>query len=74
MATMTLELTEADIARRAYEIFESEECGTEEENWLRAEQELLATAGEAAPKRRRLTAVKTGGEKTTRARKAKPSG
>jgi hypothetical protein len=33
-------LAEDDIARRAYELSESEEGGTPEENWLRAESEL----------------------------------
>jgi len=28
------------IAQRAYEISQSDEAGTDEENWLRAEQEL----------------------------------
>jgi hypothetical protein len=32
------------IARRAYEIFESGEGGTPEENWKRAEQELQGEA------------------------------
>jgi hypothetical protein len=33
-------LAEEDIARRAYEISQSEEGGTAEENWRRAEAEL----------------------------------
>jgi hypothetical protein len=33
-------VTEEDIARRAYEISQSDDNGTEEENWLRAEREL----------------------------------
>jgi hypothetical protein len=33
-------LAKDDIARRAYELSESEEGGTPEENWLRAEAEL----------------------------------
>ncbi|HEY1479788.1 MAG TPA: hypothetical protein VGF46_07140 [Gaiellales bacterium] len=35
------EITAALIAERAYEISLSEACGSPEENWLRAEQELL---------------------------------
>lgn len=33
-----------EIARRAYEIFESGEGGTAQENWERAERELTAEA------------------------------
>jgi hypothetical protein len=33
------------IARRAFEISESEDAGTPEENWLRAERELRGGAG-----------------------------
>jgi Protein of unknown function (DUF2934) len=32
------------IAQRAYEISQTDEAGTEEENWLRAEQEIRASA------------------------------
>ena len=72
MATMPLELTEEQIAIRAYEIFESEASGTDEENWFRAEQELRAVASAPAPKRRRPTAVKgDGADKPSRSRKSK---
>jgi hypothetical protein len=74
MATMPLELTDEEIARRAYEIFESEDRGTDEENWLRAEQELRGRPSAAAPKRRRLTTARTvASDKTSRARKSKTS-
>ena len=33
-------IAEEDIARRAYEISQSDESGTDEENWRRAEEEL----------------------------------
>jgi len=36
------EITDEEIARRAYEISQSGESGTDEENWLRAERELLS--------------------------------
>ncbi len=73
MAIMPLELTDEEIARRAYEIFESTDCGTDEENWLRAEQELLARPAAAAPKRRRAPAAKAAASpKPGRARKPRP--
>jgi hypothetical protein len=34
------EVTQADIAKRAYEIWASGQGGSEMENWLRAEREL----------------------------------
>jgi hypothetical protein len=34
----------SQIARRAYEISQSESAGSEEENWLRAERELSGQA------------------------------
>ncbi len=40
MATTQQELTYEEIARRAYEISQSQERGSDEENWWRAEQEL----------------------------------
>lgn len=36
------EITRDMIAKRAYEISRSPKCGTEMENWLRAERELRA--------------------------------
>ena len=36
------EVTEEEIARRAYEISQSDECGSDEENWHRAVAELSA--------------------------------
>jgi hypothetical protein len=38
------EITAARIAERAYEISLSDACGSPEENWLRAEQELQQSA------------------------------
>jgi hypothetical protein len=35
-----VEITHDVIARRAYEISQSHECGSELDNWLRAEREL----------------------------------
>lgn len=35
-------VTEEEIARRAYAISQSDESGTDEENWFRAERELLS--------------------------------
>ena len=48
-ATMTArpsrrEVTQDQIARRAYEISQSSSAGTPEENWYRAERELRARA------------------------------
>jgi hypothetical protein len=34
------EITHADIARRAYEIWQSGKGGSEYDNWIRAEREL----------------------------------
>jgi hypothetical protein len=36
------ELLPSEVAERAYSISQSESAGSPEENWLRAEQELLA--------------------------------
>jgi hypothetical protein len=36
------EITHADIAKRAYEIWASGKGGSETDNWLRAERELRA--------------------------------
>jgi hypothetical protein len=38
------EVLPSDVAERAYSISQSESAGSPEENWLRAEQELLASA------------------------------
>jgi hypothetical protein len=40
-------LDEEAVARRAYEISQSDEAGTPEENWARAERELGEQAMEA---------------------------
>ena len=40
------EPTDDDVARRAYEISQSPEAGTADENWARAERELRGSAGE----------------------------
>jgi len=48
------EVTEEEIARRAYEISQSDECGTDEENWHRAAAELREPPkrpSRSAPKR-----------------------
>jgi hypothetical protein len=47
--TQAPEVTSEEIAARAYEISQSDAAGTEEENWLRAEQELHGRATEVAP-------------------------
>lgn len=73
MVTMPLVPTDEEIARRAYEIFESGERGTDEENWFRAEEELRGRLGAAPPKRRRLKVAAGAAEKPSRARKPKPS-
>jgi len=41
-----IEITDEEIRERAYEISQRPDAGTEEENWLRAEQELRS---EGAP-------------------------
>ncbi len=43
------EVTNEEIAARAYEISQSDKAGTSEENWLRAEQELRGRSTEVAP-------------------------
>ena len=40
MANSPREVTQADIAKRAYEIWASGQGGSETDNWLRAEREL----------------------------------
>ena len=42
-----------EVARRAYEISQSVEAGTPEENWHRAEEELREGRPAPAPKRTR---------------------
>jgi hypothetical protein len=42
--TRAREVSAATIAERAYAISLSESCGSPEENWLRAERELLHSA------------------------------
>jgi hypothetical protein len=52
-------ITDEQIRQRAYEISQGPDCGTDEENWVRAEQELRGENG--APKtkpRTRKTATK----------------
>ena len=39
------EVTQADIAKRAYEIWQSGKGGSQMENWLRAERELRGATG-----------------------------
>jgi hypothetical protein len=43
------EITNEEIAARAYEISQSDAAGSSEQNWLRAEQELRGRATEVAP-------------------------
>ena len=43
-ATSPRQVTQEQIARRAYEIFKSGTGGTPEDNWYRAERELRARA------------------------------
>jgi hypothetical protein len=42
--TRDREILPSDVAERAYAISQGETAGSPEENWLRAEQELLASA------------------------------
>ena len=53
MATTQPEVTYDEIARRAYEISQSQECGSDDENWWRAEQELSGPPAVIARPRRR---------------------
>jgi hypothetical protein len=39
------EISDEDIRRRAYEISSGPDAGTEEENWIRAEEELRGSSG-----------------------------
>ncbi len=73
MATMQQEPSVEEIARRAYEIWESEQGRSDEENWARAEQELREAFGAPPAARRRRAAAKTSGSagKTARLRKRK---
>jgi hypothetical protein len=59
VAATAREVTEEEIARRAYEISESDESTTPEENWWRAERELreLSDAPAAKPRRRAAAAT-----------------
>jgi hypothetical protein len=50
--TETRHDNEGETARRAHEISQSDESGTDEENWLRAERELREMAA-AKPARKR---------------------
>jgi hypothetical protein len=43
------QITAEEIAARAYEISQSDAAGSEEQNWLRAEQELHGRTAEVAP-------------------------
>jgi hypothetical protein len=75
MATTRRETTDEEIARRAYEISQSDTRGTDEENWWRAEHELRDSQGLGSGSRVRRTATKSTepGEKTSRGRTAKPA-
>jgi hypothetical protein len=48
MPTLELDVTEHDIARRAHEISESDERGSDDENWHRAAQELRGGPNEGS--------------------------
>ncbi len=76
MATMRHEATDEEIARRAYEISESDDRGSDVENWWRAERELREKprASVAGRLRRSATSEPNSTEKPTRAKKAKPAG
>jgi hypothetical protein len=51
-------VTDEQIRQRAYEISQGPDGGTEEENWVRAEQELRSENGAPKPKpRTRKTAT-----------------
>jgi len=75
MVTVLLEATEEEIARRAYEISESDDRGSDEENWWRAEQELCEQprARPASRLQRNSTSEPKPTEKPARAKKAKPA-
>ena len=75
MVTKHVAPTDEEIARKAYEISESTESGSDDENWHRAEQTLRVerASSPAAPKRRRA-AAEPEAETATRARKSKPAG
>ena len=76
MVAKHAEPTVEEIARKAYEISESHESRSDEENWYRAEQALLTErpATKAAPKRLRAAAkAETATEKAPRAGKSKPA-
>jgi hypothetical protein len=75
MVTMRREATEEEIARRAHEISESDDRGSDEENWWRAEQELCEQprARPAGRLRRSSTSEPKPAEKPARAKKAKPA-
>ena len=45
-------ITDEQIRARAYEISQGPDGGTEEENWMRAEQELRGENGAPKPKAR----------------------
>lgn len=57
MAATARDVTDEEIARRAYEISESDESTTPEENWWRAERELRELSNKPAAKPRRRSAA-----------------
>jgi len=70
MVTTQRELPNEEIARRAYEISESPERGSDEENWFRAEQELLVERGaKPVPAARRTPAAAPKARKTEKSEK-----
>jgi hypothetical protein len=75
VATLEYDLTEDLIAQRAYEISQSAECGSDEENWWRAEHELrlqTPTVTAVRPRRRSAKAAKeTLAEKPAKSRTGK---
>jgi hypothetical protein len=70
MVTTQRELPNEEIARRAYEISESPERGSDEENWFRAEQALLVERGaKPVPAARRTPAAAPKARKTEKSEK-----
>ena len=53
------EATREDVARRAYEISQSADAGTPEENWHRAERELRESHWSPSPPKRARAKKKT---------------
>jgi hypothetical protein len=67
------EISEDEIARRAYEISQSAECGSDEDNWHRAQRELRETINGtgASPRGRRRPRANEGAPVSTADRAAR---